>query len=96
MAQFQYLPRDKGSFILEQSGTRIAEMVVDISAGVVSVYHTGVVEEAQGQGLGTRLVKEMAAYARQNSLKVIPYCPFVKKLFKRHPEQYADVWLREK
>jgi predicted GNAT family acetyltransferase len=34
----------------------------------------------------------MAAYARGHHLKVIPLCPFVNAQFKRHPEEYADIW----
>ena len=34
----------------------------------------------------------MVEYVRANKLKVIALCPFVNAQFKRHPEQYADIW----
>ena len=92
MPQIHYIPRDKGSFVIEENSKRIAEMVVDISAGLISVYHTGVVPEKQGQGIGSRLIEGMAHYAQQNKLKVVPYCPYVKAEFKKHPERYAAIW----
>ena len=38
----------------------------------------------------------MVTYAREHHLKVTPYCPYVHAQLKRHPEQYADIWNREK
>jgi predicted GNAT family acetyltransferase len=40
------------------------------------------------------LLDAMIDYARKNNLKVITLCPFVHAQFKRHPEEYADVWDR--
>lgn len=37
----------------------------------------------------------MVEHARTNHLKVIPLCPYVHAQFKRHPEEYADVWNKE-
>jgi predicted GNAT family acetyltransferase len=34
----------------------------------------------------------MVDHARKNGLKVIALCPFVHAQFKRHPEQYEDIW----
>jgi len=34
----------------------------------------------------------MVDYARSYNLKVIALCPFVSAQFKKHPEQYADIW----
>ncbi|HEU5364304.1 MAG TPA: N-acetyltransferase [Hanamia sp.] len=34
----------------------------------------------------------MVDYARTNQLKVIALCPYVLSQFKRHAEEYHDVW----
>lgn len=81
-----------GAFVLEEEGDRLAEMEVGIRDGNMTVYHTEVAEVLKGQGIATKLLNEMVAYARQNHLKVIPLCPYVQAQFKRHPEQYNDIW----
>jgi uncharacterized protein len=39
-----------------------------------------------------KLLSAMVDYARKNQLKVLPLCPYVLAQFKRHREEYADVW----
>jgi len=69
-------------------------MVIGIVANNLTVYHTEVSEKLKGQGVSTRLLATMVEYARAHNLKVIPLCPYVSAQFKRHPEQYGDVWNR--
>jgi predicted GNAT family acetyltransferase len=38
------------------------------------------------------LLANMVEYAKRNHLKVIFLCPFVYAQFKRHPEQYDEVY----
>ena len=95
MNDINFLPKDKGAFVLEENSERVAEMIVGIADQEISVYHTGVVERLERQGIGTRLIDAMAEYARENKLMVIPFCPFVKAQFKSKPEKYADVWKQD-
>jgi len=67
-------------------------MVISISNNELTVYHTEVDEAFAGQGLAKVLLDEMVAYVRANALKAIPLCPYVLAQFKRHPEEYADIW----
>jgi len=48
--------------------------------------HTGVPRELEGQGIGSRLVKDGLDYARANNFKVVPVCWFVAQYIERHPE----------
>ena len=82
----------RGAFVIEQDGTRIAEMEIAIRDGNLTVYHTEVAEKLKGQGVATKLLSTMVAYAREKKLKVIPLCPYVLAQFKRHPDQYNDIW----
>jgi predicted GNAT family acetyltransferase len=82
----------KGAFVVEEGGERLAEMAIGIQGKDLIVYHTEVSEKLKGQGIGSKLLSMMIDYARKEHLKVVPLCPFVHAQFKRHPEQYADVW----
>src|SRR5215218_2437176 len=81
-------------YIME-GAERLGEMVVGISGSNLTVYHTEVSAKAEGKGYAKKLLNEMVDYARNNSLKVIPLCPYVHAQFKRRPQDYADVWNKE-
>jgi predicted GNAT family acetyltransferase len=85
-------PNGKGAFVIEDNGERVAEMAIGVAGGNLTVYHTEVSEKLKGQGVATKLLTTMVEYARANKLKVIALCPYVHAQFKRHPEQYADIW----
>lgn len=38
------------------------------------------------KGVGRKLLDQAVAYARENSKKIIPLCPFAKKMFDKTPE----------
>ena len=84
--------QQRGAFVIEEAGERIAEMEISIAGENLTVYHTEVSEKLQGQGVASKLLAEMVAYARKHNLKVVPLCPYVAAQFKRHPDQYTDVW----
>jgi predicted GNAT family acetyltransferase len=81
-----------GHFYIKNENETIAEMLVAISGDDLTVYHTEVSPKAEGKGLAKVLLKAMADHARQHHLKVTALCPFVLAQFKRHPEEYADIW----
>lgn len=79
-----------GAFYILQDDKIIGKMLVGISGKDLNVYHTEVMIE--GQGFAKKLLNAMVSYAREHQMKVIPYCPYVHAQFKRHPEEYADIW----
>ena len=52
--------------------------------------HTGVPDSLRGQGVGQALVERLVADAREDGIKIVPQCPFIKAQFGRHPE-WSDV-----
>lgn len=52
--------------------------------------HTYVAKALSGQGLAEQLVDKVACYARQENKKIIPVCPYAKKVLTSKPE-YKDV-----
>ncbi|MGH2568081.1 MAG: GNAT family N-acetyltransferase [Bacteroidota bacterium] len=85
----------QGAFVIDDLAETVARMEIGISGGNMTVYHTEVSDKLKGQGVASQLLSRMVGYARANSLKVIPLCPFVQAQFKRHPEQYADIWNKQ-
>ncbi|HVY76388.1 MAG TPA: GNAT family N-acetyltransferase [Puia sp.] len=83
-----------GEFFIPEGNEHIAFMQVGVSGQVLTAFHTEVRPQAEGQGLAKKLLSAMVDYARKNGLKVNPLCPYVYAQFKRHPEEYADVWLK--
>jgi uncharacterized protein len=82
----------RGAFVIEEAGERIAEMAISISGSNLTVFHTEVSDKLKGQGVAGQLLSTMVEYSREHKLKVIALCPYVNAQFKRHPEQYADIW----
>jgi len=81
-----------GAFVITGNGGQIGEMEIAVAPGKLTVFHTEVVPEAEGKGVAKKLLSGMVAYARENRLKVIPLCPYVHAQFKRHSDEYADIW----
>ncbi len=83
-----------GAFTIAEGTAQLGEMVVSIVGTDLTVHHTEVVPEAEGKGLAKKMLNAMVEYARENNLKVITLCPYVHAQFKRHGEEYADIWNR--
>jgi predicted GNAT family acetyltransferase len=84
--------KGSGHFFIMDGDEQVAEMGISISGIDLTVYHTEVSPKFEGKGLAKQLLAAMVDHARKNALKVIPLCPYVHAQFKRHPEEYADVW----
>jgi predicted GNAT family acetyltransferase len=93
--ELKLTPAGRGSFFIETNGTRVAEMEIAIQAKNLIVYHTEVADALQGKGIASKLLAKMVSYARENNLKVVPLCAYVLAQFKRHPDQYKDIWNTE-
>lgn len=84
-----------GAFYLTDGVEQLGEMVVSIIDKTLTVYHTEVDAKHEGTGLAKKLLNAMVDYVRKNGMKVIALCPFVHAQFKRHPGEYADIWLKK-
>ena len=88
--------RNHGAFTISDDEGQLGEMVISVAGPNLTVYHTEVSEKAEGKGYAKKMLESMVDYARTKSLKVIPLCPYVHAQFKRHPDEYADVWNKER
>lgn len=85
----------KGEIQLFSDDKKAGKMDISVIGKKLTVYHTEVDQEFEGKGFAKILLERLVSYARENDLKIVPLCPFVHAQFKRHPEEYNDVWLRE-
>jgi predicted GNAT family acetyltransferase len=53
---------------------------------MIAFFHTEVPDALQGRGLAKMLAEYALNYAKEHNLKILPYCPFVAKYIKEHPE----------
>jgi uncharacterized protein len=87
--------RKRGKFYIEEDGKEWGEMVIGISETTLTVYHTEVNPAMEGKGLAKQMLEAMAAYAREHGLTVLPLCEYVHTHFRRHPDDYADIWTKQ-
>ena len=81
----------KGFFYIAINGNTEAKMTF-VFAGPhkIIIDHTEVNEGNNGKGFGQKMVAKAIEYARENEIKIVPLCPFAKKVFDKTPE-YQDV-----
>lgn len=66
----------------------------DVEAGMMTYVWAGedkfIIEHTIGnpefKGVGRKLLDKAVAFAREKNLKIIPLCPFAKKMFDKTPE----------
>ena len=92
MVKFEQQEHGQGVFKAYDDQAVIGSMYVNISGSTLKAIHTEVDPAHEGKGIAHQLLDSMVAYARENKMHVIPLCPFVFAQFRRHPEQYADLW----
>ena len=61
-----------------------------VSADVIIADHTFVSEELRGQGIAKKILDELVDFARNEGIKIIPECSYVKKVFENDPA-YGDI-----
>lgn len=80
-----------GYFHIDIEGKTEAKMTfVFAGADKIIIDHTEVNEGNNGKGFGKMMVAKAVDFAREKNIKIIPLCPFAKKVFDKTPE-YSDV-----
>ncbi|MEC3875636.1 GNAT family N-acetyltransferase [Chryseobacterium salviniae] len=85
----------RGEIQLFSDDSKAGKMDISVIGKKLTVYHTEVNEEYSGKGFAKILLDKLVSYARENDLKIVPLCPYVHAQFKKNPELYNDVWLKE-
>jgi len=81
----------KGRYVLSSDGME-AEITFSVTSPVLIIAdHTGVPPALRGRDAGRLLVEFMVADARASGFRIMPLCPFVNAMRKRHPD-WADAF----
>ncbi len=65
-------------------------MTYTVAGSRVIIDHTTVDDSLRGQGVGAKLVRAAVDWARAESAKLMPLCPYAKSVFDKTPD-YSDV-----
>ena len=77
----------KGRFIIYENGTYAGEMTYTWAGNEKFIIdHTGVEQEFSGKGYGRQLVMEAVEFARKEEVRIMPLCPYAKKIFDKNKE----------
>jgi uncharacterized protein len=93
--QLELDAQHRGRFFVADAEEVLAKMDIAVMKDNLVVYHTEVSEKLRGLGIAAKLLNRLVGHARDNKLKIVPLCPFVHAQFKRHPDQYEDVWNKD-
>lgn len=85
----------EGTAIINDGQMAVGKMELSLSDKELTVHHTEINEDQEGKGLAKILLNEVVAYARTNELKILPLCIYVLTQFKRHSEEYSDIWKKK-
>ena len=81
----------RGVFYIEQDQKKVGKLIYEWkNDSTIIIKHTEVNEMLKGMGAGKQLVKKAVEFAREKNLKIIPECPFAKKIFEIDAS-FADV-----
>ena len=84
----QHTEKDtKGAFFVLEEGIKVAEMTYTKNSTYrIIIDHTEVIESQKGRGLGKALILFSVEYARKKHLKILPLCPFARRVFQINKE----------
>ncbi len=87
----EYKNGENRIYAVNETGKEVGEITFS-NAGetMLIIDHTGVIDEARGQGIAQELVKRAVQKAKNENKKVIPLCPFAKSEFQKKVE-YQEV-----
>lgn len=70
-----------------RDGVQAGWVDFEVTDGVARLYHTEVLPVMRGTGAGTELVVDVLSWFRDNTdYRIVPVCPFIPVVIKRHPE----------
>lgn len=84
------LDRDSGRLEV-RIGDQVAFIDLNVNGSVLTLIHTEVPVELRGHHVAESLAQSILRFARDNRMTVRPFCPFVARYIRRHPEYEAII-----
>jgi hypothetical protein len=78
---------ERGRFEIRLGDRVVGLASYHVDGGTMTLPHTEVDPSVGGRGIGTALVAEVLAAARERGLHVHPYCSFIRHYIQQHPEE---------
>jgi len=80
--------------IIDDNGEVLAEITFYLTGlDKITIDHTYVCNPMRGQGVGEALVSKVVEYAREENKKILPVCPYAKKVMLKN-EDCHDVLIK--
>jgi predicted GNAT family acetyltransferase len=76
----------RGIFYMKKDDKTFAELTYNLENDVMTIDHTEVRPDLEGNGYATQLTEEIVAFAKAKHRKINPLCPFAEVLFDRREE----------
>gem|GEM_PF-152508 len=86
------IKKDKNQFYIGENIEDALAKITFVPTGEskIIIDHTYVSNSLSGQGIGLQLVEKVVEYARQEFKKIVPICPYAKKVM-TESDEYKDV-----
>ena len=65
---------------------KISYLDYHLSGGVITFIHAYTPPEIRGKGIAAEVAKYALDYSRDNNLKVIPQCPYIRDYIDKHKD----------
>ncbi len=82
--------KNRGTFYMSDETGLVSELTYELQSEVMAIDHTETRQDMKGKGIASEVLDYVVEYARKNSLKINPICPFVETKF-NEIASYGDV-----
>lgn len=84
------IKQDNNRFVVVKDSEELGFISYVPNGDVLTVDHTEVSPQLEGQGMGKKLVEQVVQYARDEGKTIDPQCPFAHSVIEKTPE-FQDV-----
>lgn len=84
------IKQDNNRFVIMEDSEELGFISYVPNGDVLTVDHTEVSPQLEGQGMGKKLVEQVVQYARDEGKTIDAQCPFASSVIEKTPE-FQDV-----